>query len=106
MRKRKQRKLEAAGWQVGSAADFLGLSEAESVLVEMKLALSDQLRTARQRRHWTQTALAQRLGSSQSRVAKMEAGDPSVSLDLLVRGLLAVGATPKDIARTLSKRAA
>lgn len=106
MKKRKQRKLETAGWQVGSVAEFLGLTEAESVLVEMKLALSDQLRTERQRRHWTQTALAQRLGSSQSRVAKMEAGDPSVSLDLLVRGLLAVGATPKDIARTLSKRAA
>ncbi len=106
MKKRKQRKLEAAGWHVGSAAEFLGLSEAESVVVEMKLALSDQLRTERQRRHWTQTALAQRLGSSQSRVAKMEAGDPSVSLDLLVRALLAVGATPKDIARTLSKRAA
>ena len=106
MEKRKQKQLEAAGWQVGSAADFLGLSEAEAQLVEMKLALSAQLRTARQQRHWTQTTLARRLGSSQSRVAKMEAGDPSVTLDLLVRGLLAVGATPKDIARTLSIRAA
>jgi DNA-binding XRE family transcriptional regulator len=106
MEKRKQKRLEAVGWQVGSAADFLGLSESEAQLVEMKLALSAQLRTTRQRRRWTQTALAKRLGSSQSRVAKMEAGDPSVSLDLLVRGLLAVGATPKDIARTLSTRAA
>jgi DNA-binding XRE family transcriptional regulator len=106
MEKRKQKRLEAAGWQLGSAADFLGLSESEAQLVEMKLALSAQLRTTRQRRHWTQTALAKRLGSSQSRVAKMEAGDPSVSLDLLVRGLLAMGATPKDIARTLSTRAA
>jgi len=106
MDKRKQRRLEAAGWQVGSAADFLGLSESEAQLVEMKLALSAQVRTTRQQRHWTQTVLAKRLGSSQSRVAKMEAGDPSVSLDLLVRGLLAMGATPKDIARTLSTRAA
>jgi DNA-binding XRE family transcriptional regulator len=106
MEKRKQKRLEAAGWQLGSAADFLGLSESEAQLVEMKLALSAQLRTIRQRQHWTQTALAKRLGSSQSRVAKMEAGDPSVSLDLLVRGLLAMGATPKDIARTLSIRAA
>ena len=77
MDKRKQKRLEAAGWQVGSAAEFLGLSEAEAQLVEMKLALSAQLRTTRQRRHWTQTALAKRLGSSQSRVAKMETGDPS-----------------------------
>ncbi|MGH7665139.1 MAG: helix-turn-helix transcriptional regulator [Gemmatimonadaceae bacterium] len=106
MEKRKQKRLEAQGWQIGSAAEFLGLSEAEGQLVEMKLALSAQLRTTRQQRHWTQTALAKRLGSSQSRVAKMEAGDPSVSLELLVRGLLAVGATPKEIARTLSSRAA
>ena len=47
-----------------------------------------------------------RLGSSQSRVAKMEAADPSVSLDLLVRGLLATGASPRDIGRVLVSIAA
>src|SRR5581483_4278956 len=41
----------------------------------------------------SQAVVAKRLGSSQSRVAKMEAGDPSVSLDLLLRALLALGAT-------------
>ncbi|MGH7663635.1 MAG: helix-turn-helix domain-containing protein [Gemmatimonadaceae bacterium] len=106
MDKRKQKRLEAVGWQVGSAAEFLGLSAAEAQLVEMKLVLSAKLRATSRQRHWTQTALAKRLGSRQSRVAKMEAGDPSVSLALLVRGLLAVGATPRDIARTLSTRAA
>jgi hypothetical protein len=42
------------------------------------------------------------MGSSQSRVAKMEAGDPTVSLDLLVQGLLAAGATRREIADALA----
>jgi DNA-binding XRE family transcriptional regulator len=106
MDRAKQKRVEAAGWRVGSAAEFLGLSAEEVQLVEMRLALSAKLREVRQRRHWTQAALAKRLGSSQSRVAKMETGDPSVSLDLLVRGLLVAGASPRDIARALSLRAA
>jgi DNA-binding XRE family transcriptional regulator len=102
----KKKRLEAAGWRVGSTADFLELTPEEVQLVEMRLALSAKLREVRQRRHWTQTALAKRLGSSQSRVAKMEAADPSVSLDLLVRGLLVVGATRRDIARAIVSHAA
>jgi len=54
----------------------------------------------------TQTELAKHLGSSQSRVAKLEAGDTSVSLDLLIRGLLAVGASRKDVAQALGRRVA
>lgn len=102
MDKKKQKRLEKAGWRVGTAAEFLGMSAAEAQLVEMKLALSARLRKARERRRLTQTELAQRMGSSQSRVAKMEAGDPSVSLDLLVHGLLATGAKPREIADALA----
>ncbi len=102
----KKRRLERAGWSVGSAADFLELSAEEAALVEMRLALSASVRERRQRARLTQTALAKRLGSSQSRVAKMEAGDPSVSLDLLVRALLSLGATRKDVASALARRVA
>jgi DNA-binding XRE family transcriptional regulator len=102
----KKKRLQSAGWAVGSADDFLGLSAEEAALVEMRLALSASLREHRTKRRLTQTALAKRLGSSQSRVAKMEAGDPSVSLDLLIRALLAVGATRRDVARALTKRVA
>jgi DNA-binding XRE family transcriptional regulator len=102
----KRKRLERAGWAVGSAADFLELSPEEAALVEMRLALSASVRERRQRARLTQTALAERLGSSQSRVAKMEAGDPSVSLDLLVRALLALGATRKEVASALSSRVA
>ncbi len=102
----KKKRLERAGWAVGSAAEFLKLSAEEAVLVEMRLALSASLRDRRQRARLTQTALAKRLGSSQSRVAKMEAGDPGVSLDLLVRALLSLGATRKDVASALSRRVA
>ena len=63
----------------------------------MKLSLSRQLRLMRVRRRLTQTKAAALLKTSQSRLARMEAGDPSVSLDLLVRGLLALGASPRDL---------
>jgi len=101
MDRKKQKRLEKAGWRVGSASTFLNLTSAEEQLVEMKLSLGTRLRKARQRRNLTQAALANRMGSSQSRVAKMEAGDPTVSLDLLVQGLLAAGATRREIADAL-----
>ena len=97
----KRRKLAGAGWKVGSAADFLGLTVEEAALVEIRLGLSNALRAWRTRKGLTQGELAQRLGSSQSRVAKMESGDASVSVDLLVRSLLQLGAKPKDIARAI-----
>ena len=101
MKKSKREKLEATGWAVGSAQEFLGLSDADAALIELKLALSRSLRDRRQRRGLSQVELAKRLCSSQSRVAKMEAGDPSVSMDLLVSSLLILGAKPADLARTI-----
>lgn len=103
MEESKRKRLEDAGWSVGSAQDFLGLSDEEAAFVELKLALSESLRERRAEQGITQTELAHRIGSSQSRVAKMEASDPSVSLDLLVRGLLATGATPRDIATAITE---
>jgi DNA-binding XRE family transcriptional regulator len=104
MKKAKRERLEAAGWRVGSAGDFLGLSKEESAFVEMKLALADSVRRRRQARQLTQTQLARRIGSSQSRVAKIEGGDPSVSIDLLVKTLLAMGASRTELARIISRR--
>ena len=101
MKKSKRRKLEAAGWAVGSVQKFLGLTDADTALIEMKLSLSRSLRDRRQQRGVSQAALAKRLHSSQSRVAKMEAGDPSVSMDLLVSSLLVLGVSPTDLARTI-----
>jgi ribosome-binding protein aMBF1 (putative translation factor) len=100
----KKKKLENAGWTVGSTQDFLGLTDEEAAFVELKLALSHALRDRRTEQGLSQPALARRLGSSQSRVAKMEASDPSVSLDLLVRGLLATGATRTEIAAAIAPK--
>ena len=102
MKKAKRAALQRAGWKVGSAQDFFGLSEAEAALVELKLALSRGLRERRLRRKLSQEQLAKLLGSSQSRVAKMETGDPSVSIDLLIRSLLVLGATQKEVANVIS----
>lgn len=98
----KQQQLEAQGWKVGSVEEFLELTPEESSYIEMKLALSESLRTDRKQRQLTQMDLAKLLKSSQSRVAKMEAGDPSVSLDLLVRSLLAMGASREALAQMIS----
>ena len=102
MQKAKQQALEAHGWRVGSAAEFLELTPEEvAMVVELKLRLSDALRSRRTKLRLSQEAVADRLGSSQSRVAKMEAGDAPVSLDLLLRALLGLGATPNDVAKAI-----
>ena len=103
---KKRKKLQAGGWAVGDAVTFLRLSPAEASLVEMRLALSRTLRERRLESGVTQTTLAKQLGSSQSRVAKLEAGDASVSLELLIRALLAVGASRREVATALARRVA
>jgi DNA-binding XRE family transcriptional regulator len=102
MRDRKRKRLEAKGWRVGSARDFLGLTQAEEAYIELRLKLADGLKERRVRRRLTQVDLAKAVRSSQSRVAKMEAGDPSVSLDLLVRSLIVLGASNRELARIIS----
>ncbi len=106
MKNCKRQKLEAAGWKVGSTADFLELGKEEELLIEIKLALANKLKARRQARKLTQSDIAKRIGSSQSRIAKMEVADKSVSLDLLVRSLLSLGATRQDIAGTIGARIA
>jgi ribosome-binding protein aMBF1 (putative translation factor) len=102
MKQDKRRRLEAAGWKVGSAQEFLGLSDEEAMVVAVRAGLASALRETRMERRWTQAKLAEELGSSQSRVAKMEAADPSVSIDLLVRSLIVSGASGKKIGAAFS----
>ncbi len=102
MDKEKKARLEAHGWKVGSTEEFLGLTAEEAAYVELRLKLSDAVREYRKKRHLTQAQLAELLQSSQSRVAKVEAADESVSLDLLVRALLVLGATLQDLAKVIS----
>lgn len=104
MRAAKCTRLTGAGWKVGDARDFLGLSEEEEAYIELRLRLAEGVKARRSRKKLTQVELANALGSSQSRVAKMEAGDPSVSVDLLVRSLMALGASNRDIARIIATR--
>jgi len=103
MRSDKRRRLEHAGWRVSNTAEFLGLDAQEQRLIDLKLALAAGIRRFREKRGLTQAALAKQLGSSQSRVAKLEAGDRSVSLDLMIRSLISVGATSADIARIIRR---
>ncbi len=97
----KQQRLEAAGWKFGSAKYFLGLTDEEAEYIELHLSLAALLTKRRKSLGHTQTEVADLIGSSQSRVAKMEAGDPSVSIDLLIRTLLALGVNRKQVGRAI-----
>ncbi len=99
----KKERLRKRGWRVGTADEFLELTPEESTYLDMKIGLGNSLRTRRKREQLSQVELAERIRSSQSRVAKMERGDPSVSLDLLVRSLLALGASGKEVGRIISR---
>jgi DNA-binding XRE family transcriptional regulator len=102
VKKAKRAELERKGWKIGSARDFLGLSAEEAAYVEMKVTLGEKLKEQRQRKRITQAELAKLVRSSQSRVAKMESGDPSVSIDLLVKSLFALGVSKKELGRSIS----
>ena len=102
MSKEKIKKLAAKGWKVGSAEDFLELSIEEALYVEIKLAFSDFLRKFREDLDLTQEVVAKMIHSSQSRVAKMEAGDPAVSIDLLIKSLLVLGVSKKELGHSIS----
>lgn len=104
MKSQKKQRLERKGWRVGSAEEFLALTAQEAALVELRLKLADAVRLLRKDKHLTQTQLAKLLGSSQSRVAKVEAAADSVSLDLLIRSYLAMGATTDDLAKVIGAR--
>jgi ribosome-binding protein aMBF1 (putative translation factor) len=104
MRGSKRKKLEAKGWRIGTPKDFLGMSDEEEAYINLRMKLAEGLKARRQARGVTQVGLAQAIKSSQSRVAKMEAGDPTVSLDLLVKSLFALGASSRELAQIITRR--
>ena len=103
MKQDKARRLRKRGWRVGSVREFLTLDDAEEAYIEARLAMSRLVRRMRMARRMTQVELARRMKSSQSRIAKVEAGDPSVSVDLQLRSALVLGASLEDVAKALRK---
>ncbi len=103
MKNSKKKSLESTGWRVGDTREFLELSEAEMALVDVRVSLARDLRRRRKVKKISQATLARRVGSSQSRVAKMEAGDPSVTIDLLMKTLFSAGSTPAEIGQIIAK---
>jgi DNA-binding XRE family transcriptional regulator len=87
----KRKRLEAKGWKVGNTTEFLELTPEENAFIELKLALSKHLKELRTSQNFSQEELAKKVKSSQSRIAKMEACDPSVSLDLIIKTILSLG---------------
>lgn len=96
-----KKRLKAAGWEVGSVAKFLRLTKEDRAYVELKVALARELRRRRAANDLTQAQLAKLVGSSQPRVAFMESSEESVSIDLLIQTLLAIGTTLNDLANVI-----
>jgi len=101
MDKRKRELLESQGWKVGGTREFLELTEEELEYIEIKISLSRLVKAQRKRRRLTQAQAAQLIGSSQSRVAKMESGDPSVSIDLYVKSIIALGGSREELSEAI-----
>lgn len=91
MNQNRKLQIEKAGGRITTVKEFLNLSEADAALIETKLAMIKRVRTLREEKHVTQVELAKRMGTSQSRVAKIEAGDPNVSMDLILRAMFSLG---------------
>ena len=104
MHEDKKKRLEAKGWRVGTVTEFLALSPEEEEYIELKLRLADGLRQRRAEKQLTQGEAAKLLKSSQSRIAKMEAADATVSLDLLIRSLFALGTSREELARLIKSK--
>ena len=102
MDSKKKKMLEDKGWVLGDAADFFDLTPEEARLIDLKLALRASLREERKKQNVTQAELAKAMGSSQSRIAKMERGDPAVSVDLLLKALMALGLSNKQISKIIA----
>ncbi len=103
MDKEKRERLEADGWKVGTASEFLGLTEADELFIELRLALTKHLRQMRKARGVTQKQLAERLGTSQPRVSQMENGNEDVSFDSLIASLVELGANRQEIGRIIAE---
>ena len=54
MNRKKKARLEAAGWKVATAAEFLGLTPEEEALVEARVALTRKVRQVREEQGLTQ----------------------------------------------------
>lgn len=99
-----RKRLEEAGFQVGSVAEFLGLTPEESAYIELRIRLTNALKERRRSAKLSQKAFATNMKSSQSRIAKAEANDATVSLDLLIRSLMALGVSLSELARIVDAK--
>jgi DNA-binding XRE family transcriptional regulator len=101
MDKKKRQQLLDKGFRIGSAAEFLELTPEEEAYIEIRLDISNMVKAQRVKRGWTQDQLARAIGSSQSRIAKLEGGDPGISMDLMIKALLRLGTSKKQLGKLL-----
>jgi len=98
-----EERLRAGGWQITNVTEFLGLTPEEAAIIEIKLVLTEELKVRRKAARMTQTALAERIGSSQPRVAAIESGRSAPTIDMLLQAVFAVGMPPAAVAAVIER---
>ncbi len=91
MNSKKRKALKAAGWKIGDAADFLGMSDQERQLLDARVEVALAVRRQRESHKLSQQQLASRIKTSQPRIVKIERAAADVSLDQLLRTFAAAG---------------
>jgi ribosome-binding protein aMBF1 (putative translation factor) len=99
---KRKKELETQGWKFGGFEDFLGISDDEFEYIEIKINLSEMVREFREGKGLSQADAAEILKSSQSWLAKIETADPTVSIDMQIKSLLALGATKQEIGQKIA----
>jgi DNA-binding XRE family transcriptional regulator len=102
MKKSKKEKLQKLGYIVTDTKEYLGLSDEEMALIDLKIQLMNKLRVIRKKAGVTQKELAKIMQTSQSRIAMLEGGSSDVSLDLVCKALFALGISKKQIAKVIA----
>ena len=99
---RERAKIEAMGYGiVDDAADWLELTQIERHIVDVRVRLGREIRRRRAEAGLSQAQLAEKIGSSQSRVAKAEGTAPGVAIDLMMRVFFATGGTVDELAQAI-----
>jgi len=106
MKQTKREKLANLGYRVTDTQAFLGLSDEEMALIDLKISLIEKLKEIRRYKKITQHQLARLIHSSQPRIAMLEQGRPDVSLDLICRALFALGVSRRELGRAITSNKA
>ena len=98
MKAKKKKALELAGYKMTDSVEWLELSPEEEAIVKIRVNFAMEIDRVCKERGITQQALAEKIGTRQSGVARMLNNPSKVTIDSLIKTLLVLGTPSKRIA--------